>query len=66
MARPQTLSFVITVPTQTIEDLALNMNGVDSIEGANMGDLAALLQEALAAGLEDYLGEVDNINIRPA
>lgn len=61
----ETLNFVVTVPKKTIEDLALNLEGLESIEGTSSRHLAELLRGALAAGLEEYLGEVDDISVMP-
>jgi len=60
------LSFVVTIPKSTLEDLALNMEGLEGLEGLSHADLAQLIQSVLSAGLEDYLGEVDDISVRHA
>lgn len=62
----ETLSFVVRVPRQTISDLALNIHGVESVEGMSTADVASLLQDAIGTGLEDYLGESDDFAVQIA
>ncbi len=61
---PESVTFTITIPKGTLEDLALNMHGLEAIEGLAGEQLSAILQEALAAGLEEYLGEADAIRVQ--
>ena len=58
--------FVVKVPMSTLEDLALNISGVDGLEGFDDTKLAALLQGVIEAGMEEWLGEVDHIHVRKA
>lgn len=65
METEERLSFVVTIPKSTLADLALNVHGVESLEGAGPADLAGLLEEVISAGLEDYLGEADDVSVVP-
>lgn len=51
------LSFTVQIPHGTLEDLALNLHGVESIDGASARQLAALMHGAVLTGLKEALGE---------
>lgn len=54
--------FVVSIPISDLADLALN-EGLG--EAPSPQALANLVKEALTTGLEDLIGEVGNIDVRP-
>jgi len=59
------LSFVVTIPKDTLADLALNIEGLEGLDDVDALYLAALLKNVISAGMEEYLGEVDDCTVRP-
>ena len=59
------LTFAVTIPKDTLADLALNMEGIEGLEGLDRAYLAQLFKNVVMAGLEEYLGEADDIMVRP-
>jgi len=56
------LSFVVTIPKSTLEDLALNMEGLEGLEGLEDDDAASAL---FAAGLSAELLSAEPLSAEP-
>ncbi len=58
------VSFVVDVSREDLEDLAMNLAGVQIDGNVSGADLASLLKTAITAGLQEYLGETEGVNVR--
>jgi hypothetical protein len=62
----ETFTFMVEVPRQTMEDLALNLGGFESIQGTSPKALGQLLERVIMDGLEEHLGEADDFTVTPS
>jgi len=58
------VTFTVTIPRAVLEDVALNLAGIELSENVGRSELAKLLHEVIMAGLEDYIGEHDDVEVR--
>ena len=62
----QSYTFVLEVPRHTMEDLALNLGGFESIQGTSSKALGQLIERVIMDGLEEHLGEADDFTVTPS
>jgi len=59
------LSFVVRIPENDLTDFALNV-GSELGDTPNTAQFAAVLKEAIIAGLEEYLGDGEvTVEVKP-
>jgi hypothetical protein len=51
------MKFTVTIPTQELTDMALQIDGIELFGTVDAETLASYLKLAVLAGLEEYLGE---------
>jgi hypothetical protein len=61
-----TLAFMIAVPKGVIEDVALNDEGndIEGLQGLKGEDLSQIVHKIFMAGLDNCMGEADEITVR--
>lgn len=58
--------FTIKIERGALSDVALNMHGMDGIEGADSAVLTELMGDVLSAGLDELLGYSEGFAVTPA
>jgi hypothetical protein len=59
------LNFLVGVPRAVLSELMLNINGLEDAGNASAADLCTTVQDVFMSGIEDYLGEGEEVMVRP-
>lgn len=62
----QMLSFNLTLPKDILDDLAMNVHGVEGVEGLSHAGVMGMIEDIVSIGLEEHLGESDDFMVEPA
>lgn len=62
----QMLAFNLTLPDDMLDELALNVHGVESVSGLSQNGVLSMVEDVLAEGLTAILGETDDFTVHPA
>jgi hypothetical protein len=59
----QMMTFSLSMPRPMLEELALNVHGVESLSGINMQGVLSMIENVISVGLEEHLGEGDDFTV---
>jgi hypothetical protein len=62
----QMLAFNLTMPEDMLDELALNVHGVESVRGLSQNGVLSMVEDVLSEGLQAILGESDDFTVHPA
>lgn len=59
------LAFSLSLPEDMLDELALNVHGVESVKGLSKSGVLSMVEDVVMTGLEAILGEGDDFTINP-